>query len=380
MRRCQVGILALAMLASACTIPTESPNWDMTWNVPVPDKGKMSIGVASFLPSGVTTIGTPPTAFRANLGGAGTASITRTLGADCTTCPNGTAPKPSYTAAPPAATVSLAAAASLTSATLAAGSQIVFTINNGFNFDPVRPQAGSATTGTGVMTLTVNNGGNNLGILTILGSTPGAAGAIPPGPSTFTLPLAGTITGSSPISVTMTLTSPAGSTVAMNPSQIFAIVGTPTINISSATVSIAAQAITTPGDTVDLSGVDSSIVRRVQNDALTRGTMFLTLTNPFTVGGAMTVRFSSPPGTAASKTITPITKNVTLNAAANGTTPNVSTVAINFTGIELRSILSHVLLISFGGNTAAGPLTVTPTQKISVTSRMQLNFTIKEQP
>ena len=64
MRRPEVGILALAMLAAAC-IPTEAPNWDMGWNLPIPDKGKLSIGVASFLPNGVTAVGSPPTAFGA---------------------------------------------------------------------------------------------------------------------------------------------------------------------------------------------------------------------------------------------------------------------------------------------------------------------------
>ena len=65
MRRPEVGIIALALLASACAIPTESPNWDMTWNLPVPDKGNLNVGVSSFLPSGVTTVGNPATAFRA---------------------------------------------------------------------------------------------------------------------------------------------------------------------------------------------------------------------------------------------------------------------------------------------------------------------------
>src|SRR5439155_3231076 len=107
----------------------------------------------------VTVAGNPPTTFVASVGSP--APISRTLGADCPNCVplNGTTTaKPSFTSSPPATTTSLAAGASLTSGTLAPGSRIIFTINNGYNFDPIRPQAGSATTGTGTLTLTVNNG------------------------------------------------------------------------------------------------------------------------------------------------------------------------------------------------------------------------------
>jgi hypothetical protein len=377
MRRPEVGILVLAMLAASCAIPTDSPNWDMTWNIPVPDNNAMSIGVSSFLPNGVTAVGSPPTAFTATIGSP--PAISRQLGADCIACIplNGTTvPKPAFTAAPPATTVNLAAAASLTSATLAAGSQIVFTITNGFNFDPIRPQAGSATVGTGTLTLTVNNGAATLGTLTVLGTASAIAANAT---SSFTLALAGTITGSQPISVTMTMNSPLGTAVPINTILVFRVDAVPTINISSATVTIAAQTVNAPPTPIDMSQIDSTIIKRIVNDAQTRGTMFLTITNPFTVGGAMNVTFSSPAGTPAAQTITPITKAVTLTAAANGTTPNVSAVSINFTGIELREILGHSLQAAFGGTTAAGSLTVTPALKVGVSSRLQLNFTVKEQ-
>lgn len=377
MRRPEVGILALAMLASACAIPTESPNWDMTWNLPVPDKGNLSIGVASFLPNGVTAVGSPPTAFSAAIGSP--LPISRALGADCTSCVplNGTsAAKPFFTATPPATTVNFTAGANLTSAPLAAASQIVFTINNGYNFDPIRPQAGSATTNTGVLTLTVNNGAATLGVLTILGTaSPLPAGTI----STFTLPLSGTVTGTQPLSVTMTLTSPAGSPVTINTAQVFSVASVPTITVSSATVVIGAQPVNAAPDTVDMSNLDSAFIKRVRDTTATEGAMYLTLTNPFTVGGAMNVNFSSLPGTPAGQAITPISKNVTLTAAANGTTTNVSTVTFSLSGKELRSILGHKLVIAFGGTTGAGSLTVAPTQKVIAASRLQLTLSIKEQ-
>jgi hypothetical protein len=251
---------------------------------------------------------------------------------------------------------------------------VVFTITNGFNFDPIRPQAGSDTTNTGNMTLTVNNGSaGTLGNLIILGTTSAITANAT---STFTLPLSGTITGSQPLTVTMTLTSPLGSNVVINTSQVISISAVPTINIASATVSIGAQAVNAPADTVDMSKIDSTIIKRIKDTSATQGTMFLTITNPFTIGGAMNVSFSSPAGVPA---IVTITKAVTLTAAANGTTPNVSTVTVNFTGTELRTLLGHKLLVAFGGNTAAGSLTVTPSQKVSVSSRLQLTFFAKAQ-
>src|ERR1051325_2495745 len=157
MRRPEVGIFALAMLA-ASSIPTDAPNWDMPWNVPMPDKGNLSIGVASFVPNGVSVIGSPPTAFPANPFRSGTTSTIRSLGAACTHCTNTTAPKPAVTSAPPGATANFASGTDLQSGTLTTGSKIIFAITNGYSFDPIRPQAGSSTTNTGSMTLTVTNG------------------------------------------------------------------------------------------------------------------------------------------------------------------------------------------------------------------------------
>src|SRR6478672_8632363 len=125
MRRPEVGIIALAMLASACAIPTELPNWDVTWNLPLPDNNAMSIGVATFLPNGVDTInaGTPrvPVAFGVKVASAPT--ISRTLGVQCPACPSATAQKPQFTAPPATSTISLTAGTNLNTATLFTGSQ-----------------------------------------------------------------------------------------------------------------------------------------------------------------------------------------------------------------------------------------------------------------
>lgn len=377
MRRPVTGIIALAMLASACAFPTESPNWDMTWNLPVPDDNGMSIGVKTFLPSGVDTVtpaGTSTRAFRANV--SSVPAINRTLGVQCPTCPSATAPKPAFTAPPATSTISLTAGTALTSATLFTGSQVAVTLTNGFTFDPINPPGGSP----GTLTLTVSNGATTLGTLTLQGP----AQTIPAGQSKlFTITLAGTFNTAQPLTIGMTMDSPAGaagSPVAMNPAQLFTAAAVPTINIASANVSIAAQ--TFPAGTptpIDLAGTDSSIVNRIVNDTQNRGTMYLTLTNPLTIGADATITFRSPTGTPVAEAIVPITKTLTVPAAANATTASVSTVAINLTGQELRRMFGRKIEAVFGGNTKAGAATVTPAQKISVTSRIQVNFTIREQ-
>jgi hypothetical protein len=375
MRRPLTGIIALAMLASACAFPTESPNWDMTWNLPVPDDNGMSIGVKTFLPNGVDTItptGTTTLAFRANVSSA--PPINRTLGVQCPTCPNATAPKPAFTAPPATTVINLTAGTSLTSATLSSGSQVAVTLTNGFTFDPINPPGGSP----GTITLTVSNGSTTLGTLTLQGP----AQTIPAGQSKlFTIALAGTFNTSQPLNISMTMDSPAGaagSPVAMNANQLFSATAAPTINISTANVSLAAQTFPSSKATpIDLSNIDSSIVNRIIDDTQNRGAMYLTMTNPLTVGADATITFRSPAGSPSP--IAPITKIVAVPAATNATTPAVSTVAINLTGQELRRMFGRNIEAVFGGTTKAGTTAVTPAQKISVTSRIQVNFTIREQ-
>jgi hypothetical protein len=371
MRRPEVGILALALL-SACAIPTDAPNWDTTWNLPVPDKGSLNIPIASFLPSGVTVAAGTPATFSVQV--ASSPPISRSLGANCPACPNATAQKPSFTAPLATSSVSLTAAANLTSAVLATGSQLVVAINNGYTFDPINPPGGAA----GSVSITVSNNNLNIGGPTVLtgGTATIKAGQI----TNVTIPLSGTIVSSSPITVAMTMVSPAGSAaqpVTMNSAQLFTASMTPTLNMSSATVAIPAQPISGQGSPIDLSNMDQKIINRVADTTATEGTLYLQVTNPLTLGASASIRLASPAGSLTP--IVPVVKNFTLAAAANASTPNASTIAVNLTGHELRSILGENLVVTFGGTTAAGSTVVTPTQKIAVSSRLQFTLSIREQ-
>jgi hypothetical protein len=374
MRRSLQGTLALAVFISACAIPTDAPNWDVVWNLPLPDGGQ-TIAVNSFLPSGVTIIGTAPSqAFRANVSSA--PAIVRTLGVQCPTCPNATAPKPAFTATPATTTVTLAAGASLNSGTLTTGSQMVLQLVNGFTFDPIRPPGGA----NGTVTLTVANGSTTLGTLTLLGAT----SAIPAGQSTsFTVPLNGTINTSSPITVQMTMDSPAGaagSPVTMNPSQLFTVNATPTLNFSQATVTIASQPLTPTTSSQNLAdGPMGELETRVDTTGTdTQGSMFLQISNPLAIGaaGTLTINAIKTDSSGNQQTMPTISKPFALPAGPSGAAGAV--VQLDFTGKELAHMLGSDVTFTLGGSTGNGTTLVTPTSAITILTRLQLRAFVRE--
>jgi hypothetical protein len=154
--------------------------------------------------------------------------------------------------------------------------------------------------------------------------------------------------------------------------QTFVATATPNIVVSQASVTLGAQAIPASSNPIDLSSVDSTMIVRVADSTTNQGAMFLTATNPFAVGANTTLTFTgtNSKGTA----ITPIVKTVTL--PPGGSTP--TTVRIDFTGTELRSMLGSNLTATFTGTTTAGTTTVKPTDKISFTSRLQIRLYVVE--
>jgi len=374
MQRSLRGTLALAALIMACAIPTEAPNWDVVWNLPMPNGGQ-TIAVNSFLPAGVSMVGTVPTqAFRATVSSA--PAIVRTLGVQCPTCPNATAPKPAFTAPPATVTMSLAAGAALNSGTLTTGSQIVVQLVNGFTFDPIRPPGGA----NGTVTITVANGSTTLGTLTLLGATT----AIPAGQSTsFTIPLSGTINTSSAITVQMTMDSPAGaagSPVTMNANQLFTVNSTPTLNFSQATVTIASQALTPSSTFQDLTqGPMGELETRIDTTGTdTQGSMFLQISNPLAVGVAGTLNIAAvKTDSSGNQVVMPaIARPFAIPAGSGGSAPAV--VQLDFTGRELAHILGSNVTFTITGNTGSGTTLVTPTTAITILTRLQLRAFVRE--
>jgi hypothetical protein len=374
MRRSLQGILALAALVAACAIPTDAPNWDVIWNLPLPDSGQ-TIAVANFLPSGVTVAGTAPTqVFRAVVDTA--PSISRSLGIQCPACPSATAQKDSFSAPLATDTISLTADSTLKSGTLAVSSQIALQVINGFTFDPIRPPGGNP----GQVTFTVHNGIATLGVLTLSGTT----SAIPASAtSSFVVPLSGTFDLSSPITVTMTMDSPAGSAaqpVTMNANQLFRVNSTPTIDIAQATVTIASQVLSPTSTSQDLSsGPLGELETRIDtSSAGDQGSMFLQIANPLTVGanGTLTITGTKYDTlTDSPVAFTPVVKPLIIPSGGSST-PIV--VRIDFTGKELQRIMGSNATFTITGTTGSGTTALTPTTEIQIFTRIQVRAFIRE--
>lgn len=333
-----------ALALAACDLPSSAPRWETTWNVPA-DSTK--IGVGQLLPSGVT-LSPSGNAFQVAIT---PVTVTRQLGADCSQCAaaNGTTvPKPAFTVNTSDTT---ALPSQLASATLV-GDTLTLQVNNGFDFDPIRPAAGTY----GTLTLTVKNGTTTLGSRSVSGSTT----ALPAGAVTsFRVPLAGTVVGGPGVRVTLTVDSPAGDPVMMNSnSTISATASVGTFSVSQAAVTVNSQSITSSAKSIDLTDVSSDVANRVQG-----GSVDLTITNPFGVAGPVTLRLT-PAGVA------PVVKSFTLASGPS------STSRVDFTASELKSLLGQKVDMSLTGTVSApsGTVTITPTQAVSVTTRLQMTL------
>jgi hypothetical protein len=267
------------------------------------------------------------------------------LGQDCSACAaaNGaTIPKPAFSGGG-TATVSLPSG--VTSATLVRDTLTV-SINNGFNFDPIRPSA----TARGYLVIRVANGTTTVG----RDSIDGSALALAAGTTVSRkIPLTGTIAAASGLQISTTLNSPLGDPVNINTAQQITVTGTTgSLFISSASVSLSNQSISSSSTDFDLSDVDKSIT-----DHLDSGQLLLTVTNPFSATGNMTVTLSGGS--------TPIVKQVTLSTGT-------STPSISLTKSDLEALFGHKITIKFAGTVNGTNVTVSPGQTVSVVSRLQI--------
>ncbi len=348
MRHIRTGLclVALASLA-ACDVPTGLPQYDTEWNVP----GKStSISVNTILPSGVS-VSADNAAFQVTVSPAST-SIARQLGQDCSACAaaNGqTIPKPAFTGS---GSASVAMPSNVTSATLVRDTLTV-TISNGFNFDPIRPStaAGSAR---GTLSIFVKNGATVVG----RDSLDGATQSLAVGSSTVRkIPLSGSIDGSSGLTVSTILNSPAGDPVQINSASTITVTGAVgSFYVSSAKVNLASQNVSAAPSDLDLHGMGSQVTSHANG-----GSLFLTVDNPFAVAGNLTVAFNG--GTQ------PVVKTIAL--AGGTTTPTVT-----FSKSELDALLGNDIQMTFSGNVSGTGVTVQPGQTISVSSRLQISINV----
>jgi hypothetical protein len=314
----------------------------MTWNVP---SKSTSISVNSLLPTGVQSV---TGGFQATV--AAPTAITRTLGSDCATCATANGqiiPKPAFTVS---TTQSATLPSAVTSATLVTDT-IVVAITNGYNFDPIN--AGGTA---GSIKLTATSGSTTLGTQTFAGPT----AVIPAGQiATFKLPISGVV-GSSGIQVAALIDSPLGSPVAIDASRQITVStsvkgsAANSVLLSTASVTLTNQSVSAAPTQLDLSNVDSSVVKRV-----TAGKLFLTVNNPFNVAGTLAINVNGVPKT--------------IQLAAGSATAAAQNLSVDFTQAEIRQILGKTGNITIGG-TVSGTTPITAGQTVAVATRLQLTL------
>ena len=335
----------MLLVAGGCDVPTSLPKWDTQWLVPVENT---SFPVTQLLPASVTM-----TADRsAFVVPVAPLTLTRPLAVLCGACgalSGQRVAKPAFTAT---LTDTLRLPSDVPAATLAGGA-VVIAITNGFAFDPIRP--GGLARGT--VTVTLTSGGSALGTVAL----DGTVDALPPG---------GTVTRSVPLSaapvagrivLTLTVISPAGEVVRIDPTERFALTATPQgLRMSDVTVSVTQKPVTIQAAQLNVSDIDASLVERVK-----AGALVLDITNPFGVTGPLTLRITGPGVN--------LTRSVQLGSGQ-------TTQTVPFTQEEIQSILgrSGVTFSATGAVGATQAVKLAPSQVVQLNAQLELTLGPKE--
>lgn len=333
---------ALAALAG-CDFPTALPRWDTRWLMAL---DSTRISVAALLPSGVT-VTADGSAFQLDLPAV---TLRRTLrqmcGDPCVAAAGSTVPKPAFTTS---FGTQIDLPADVASATLIAG-QLQVRLSHDLAFDPIRPSA----TARGYILMTATSGGR----VVARDSIPGQTVAF--GPGVVLQRTAQILPGpiAPPIQVTVTVFSPAGDPVRVNPDQAITIVFTPQqARVSQASIRVANRTVNASQVEVDLQELDDGIVDQVRDGALR-----VEVTNPFQITGTLLVTISWPGGT--------LQKSVAI-------APGFTEYRIPLSAAEIQSFLRQpsVLVAISGVVTAQGAtLSVVPGQVMAINPMLELTI------
>ena len=351
------GLGATAVVGTiACDVPTAAPRWNTTWHVPADSS---EIAISSLLPASVTVVdmdGTP--AFAMDVSGT---SFARSLGEVCSACvaANGTrVPKPEFTIAGSSA---VGLPTDVASADLVGG-VIDYSLGHSFEFDPLRPSSDGGAA-KGWFTAKISLGPT----VVASDSVNGADLAFAPGTThsrvvTLDASHAAPLRVDGPLTVAVTLYSPAGDSITMNSSHSMTVHATPRdLRVGEARVSVPSRTLVARESTMDLSGLGQEVSARVQS-----GAVILHILNPFAVQGTMSATLTAPGGT-------PVVKEVALPLGGASASP--VTLRVDLSSTELSALLGHSnVAVAVNGNVDApsGQVTVTPTQSFVVRSMLEV--------
>lgn len=354
--RTTVRTAALAgcmLVAIACTVPTDLPIWNTVWQVPADSS---EITVASLLPEsvGVVDIGGGAKAFSFSLPPASTST---TLGETCFACASASGtrlPKPAFTLAE---STTVAMPTDVITADIIGG-RIDYALTSGFNFDPINPGAGSR----GWIRIRITAGNT----LIARDSIDGDAMTLPTGVTrsrsmALLASSAAPIHLAGPVTLVATMFSPTGDSATMNTSEQFSVSAAANdITVAQVSINVPTTTFAPQRGVVDLSGMNDATTGKIAG-----GAVILGIRNPFAVGGSLSMDFRAPNGAH-------VVKGFTLNVGGPGSLP--STIRLGMTTDEINSLIGQTdVAITISGSVSApnGAVTVTPTQKMAITTLVE---------
>ena len=350
-RHLTASAAALLFTATACDVPTAAPRWTSTWLLPA---DSTQVAVADLLPDnvGVIEVGTTKV-FDASIG---PVPLVKSLGSVCSECNavNGQrVPKPDFT-------IVDSSTANLPVDVLAldvVGGAIDYTITNYFSFDPLNPAPGVH----GWLRVVIRAGET----LLARDSVSGTALALDRGIArTHTVALYGTLASpvriEGPITIVVTLASPAGDSVTVNTAEEIHVQVTPrSVRASRLTVNVSGRELPPRSSTIDLSSMKGVV------GAIEGGAIILGIRNPFAVGGSLAVSLRAPSGAE-------VVKSLTL--PSGGPDAQMATLRLGLTANEINSIVGQpdvVTTVSGSVTAPTGAVTVLPTQVIVVKTSVE---------
>lgn len=346
-------LLGVVVVAAACDvaqfISDPMPRFEQTWNVPASSD---TITIASLLPSD-NSVRVLPDSSGFSLSPS-TISISKVVGsADaCSTCltlHGTTAPKPSFSMI---ANNSSALATDVTSADILSGTVNVALTNN-MSFDPLRVTTGAGTQGH--MIILIRSGSVVFGRDSVNGAT------TPWAPNTVlnrVIPLnSGTAPGS--LAAEVTLVSPTGDSTFINANgTLDASAAVPALNVAAVNLNVVNRQMTSDTTEFDLTGVEDF------SDNVVQGSLQMTITNPLAISGNVDVRFIHGP-----LPTDVVSKQISM---PTGTSQRRD---VTLTRADLDQLFGKtVTVVVTGLVNSAGPITITPRLKITISNRMILTI------
>ena len=341
----RAGLLIVFAALSGCDVPTEIPQFDVRWILPIVED---TIAVEELLPATGVTISGGNFVVEAD-----TVLLNETLGSLCMACLDSgglPAPKPLFNLKYDQ-TGSLAT--DVMSVELVSGS-ISLAIQNDLGFDPIRPAAGSP--GTMIVTIyDVDAGGRQLARDTLDGAI--LTDSLPNGALTTILLNLAPGTVSSTIFAEVDLVSPAGDPVPIDLNAGLDItVAVGPVSVSSATLDVNDRMFPLDPIDLDVEDIDSDVVERVLE-----GSLVLDIQNPFGVGVSIIYDIIAP--------------DTTISRSLIITSDSISTVTLSYPGDDFCRFLGQPNVQTSGAVTVlapSGPATVTPTQELVFEASLDL--------